>query len=86
MELVREQRDKRNRIDQRNKIRSSETDVGVYGDLIYDKGGTINQRGSIGCFINGAGKTGQLPIRRTMRDYHARHMQRWNLVGPKCGR
>lgn len=86
MELVREQRDKRNRIDQRNKIRSSETDVGVCGNLIYDKGGTINQRGSTGCFINGAGKTGQLTTWRTMRDDHAHPMQRWNLVGPKCER
>lgn len=58
LELLQGQRDRRNRIDERNKIKSSETDVGVGGNLTYDKGDTLNQWGKTSCFINGVGGIG----------------------------
>lgn len=77
------QRDKRHRIDQRNKIKSSETDAGVGGNLTYDKGHTLSQQGKTDCFKNGVGGSGQLYREQKKQTTALRRMRRWNPVGPK---
>lgn len=50
------------RADRRKPIKSTETDVGVYGNLTGDKGVVINQQGMTGGSVNGIGKTGPVTI------------------------